>query len=121
MRHICLEVVSSYDNTHSSLAEINLIGEDGNPIPKDAWSVVYVNTEQPYDNPAENLFDELARRTWHSQWKNENNVVAFPHHIIFDLGEIQTVKGIELQQCNDNPASSVKDFKVYGRPQFFLF
>lgn len=121
MRHICLEVVSSYDNTHSSLAEINLIGEDGNPIPKDAWSVVYVNTEQPYDNPAENLFDELARRTWHSQWKNENDVVAFPHRIIIDLGEIQTVKGIELQQCNDNPASSVKDFKVYGRPQFFLF
>ena len=46
---------------------------------------------------------------------------AFPHRIIIDLGEIQTITGIEIQQRNPNMPGCVKDFSVYGRPQFFLF
>ena len=120
MRHLCVEVESSYDGKHSCLAEINLIGEDGKPLPKDAWSVVYVSTEQADEGPAEYLFDENKRQYWHSKWKGVDPD-EFPHRVIIDLGEIQTVKGIELQQRNPNMPGCVKDFRIYGRPQFFLF
>lgn len=120
MRHLCVEVESSYDGKNSCLAEINLIGEDGKPLPKDAWSVVYVSTEQADEGPAEYLFDENKRQYWHSKWKGVDPD-EFPHRVIIDLGEIQTVKGIELQQRNPNMPGCVKDFRVYGRPQFFLF
>lgn len=120
MRHICIEVESSYDDKNACLAEINLIGEDGKPLAKDAWNVSYVNTEQADEGPAEYLFDENVRHYWHSQWKKEPTT-PFPHRIIIDLGEIQTVKAIELQQRNPNMPGCVKDFRIYGRPQFFLF
>lgn len=86
MRHLLLEVNSSYDDKNACLAEINLIGENGKPVAKDAWTVVYVNTEQADEGPAEYLFDESARSYWHSQWKKEPTT-AFPHRIIIDLGE----------------------------------
>lgn len=120
MRHLLLEVNSSYDDKNACLAEINLIGENGKPVAKDAWTVVYVNTEQADEGPAEYLFDESARSYWHSQWKKEPTT-AFPHRIIIDLGEIQTITGIEIRQRNPNMPGCVKDFSVYGRPQFFLF
>lgn len=120
MRHICLEVNSSYDGKNSCIAEIDLIGADGQPISKDAWRVVYANTEEPTEGEAELLFDEKTRRSWHSQWRKEP-LTPFPHRVIIDLGEIQTIKGIELQQRNGNQPGCVKDFNVYGRPQFFLF
>ena len=97
-----------------------VVCENGKPVAKDAWTVVYVNTEQADEGPAEYLFDESARSYWHSQWKKEPTT-AFPHRIIIDLGEIQTITGIEIQQRNPNMPGCVKDFSVYGRPQFFLF
>ena len=85
MRHLCVEVESSYDGKHSCLAEINLIGEDGKPLPKDAWSVVYVSTEQADEGPAEYLFDENKRQYWHSKWKGVDPD-EFPHRVIIDPG-----------------------------------
>ncbi len=120
MRHLCLEIDSSYDGKHSALAEIDLIGADGKPVAKDAWSVVYVNTEQPHENDAEFLFDEKTRKVWHSQWRKQP-LTPFPHRVIIDLGEIQTIKGISLQQRPAGQPGQVKGFTVYGRPQFFLF
>lgn len=120
MRHICLEITSSYDGKNSCLAEIDLIGADGKPISKDAWRVVYANTEEPTEGEAELLFDEKTRRSWHSQWREEP-LTPFPHRVIIDLGEIQTISAIELQQRAGGQPGCVKDFSVYGRPQFFLF
>lgn len=121
MRHLCLEVLSSYDNENSCIAELTLIGEDGKPLPKDAWTVKYASTEQADEGPAEDFFDDSARTYWHSHWKKKEEVKPFPHRVIIDLGEIQTVRGIQLSQRSSGMPGCVKDFKIYGRPQFFLF
>lgn len=120
MRHLCLEITSSYDGKNACLSEIELLGKDGRPLSKDDWNVVYVNTEEVVEGDAELLFDGNNATYWHSQWQKEP-VTPFPHRIIIDLGEIQTVSAIRLRQRSKNMPGCVKDFKAYGRPQFFLF
>lgn len=121
MRHLGLQVMSSYDSTYSCLTEIELIGADGKPLKKDAWKVIYVDTEETVGNEgiAEYLFDGDLKTYWHSQWQGKAK--PFPHHVIIDLGEISTVKAVRLRQRDPKMAGNVKDFVLYGRPQFFLF
>lgn len=45
----------------------------------------------------------------------------FPHTVIIDLGEIQTVTAVQMRQRGAASPGTVKDFTLYGRPQFFLF
>ena len=121
LRHLGLQVMSSYDSTYSCLTEIELIGADGKPLKKDAWKVIYVDTEETVGNEgiAEYLFDGDLKTYWHSQWQGKAK--PFPHHVIIDLGEISTVKAVRLRQRDPKMAGNVKDFVLYGRPQFFLF
>ena len=119
LRHICLEITSSYDGENSCLSELTLLGADGQPAKKDAWKVVYVSSEEPIEGDAEQLFDTDANTYWHSRWNG--NRLPYPHILIIDLGEIQTISGICLNQRQDVMPGAVKDIKVYGRPQFFLF
>lgn len=119
LRHLCFESLSSFDGKHSSLSEINLIGADGKALSKDKWQVIYTSTEQVGEGHADQLIDGNIATYWHSQW--QGTVPAFPHRVIIDLGEIQTVKGIEIRPRNPDMAGCVRAFKLYGRPQFFLF
>lgn len=120
MRHLCIEVDSSYDGKHACLAEVTLFGKDGKPLPKDNWTIAYVSSEQVVEGDAELICDDSPYTYWHSQWQGDN-LPAFPHRVIIDLGEIQTVGAIELRQRDKGQPGCVKDFKAYGRPQFFLF
>lgn len=121
LRHLGLEVFSSYDSTYSCLSELELLDTEGKSLKKDNWKVVYVNTEEVQGNEgfAEHLFDGDLKTYWHSQWQGKHQ--AFPHRVIIDLGEISTVKAIRLRQRDPKMAGNVKDFVLYGRPQFFLF
>ncbi|WP_417152899.1 beta-galactosidase [Rikenella microfusus] len=121
LRHLGLEVLSSYDDAHSCLSELELLDADGKPLKKDAWKVVYVDTEETKGNEgyAEHLFDGDPKTYWHSQWQGKRK--AFPHRVIIDLGEISTVGSVRLRQRDPKMAGNVKDFVLYGRPQFFLF
>lgn len=119
MRHLCFETLSSYDDQFSCISEIDLIGQDGKPVSKDGWQVVYTNTEQAGEGYVEQLIDGDLGTYWHSQWQGEQP--KHPHRAIIDLGEIQTVKGFRVRQRNPNMAGCVKTFRLYGRPQFFLF
>lgn len=120
LRHLCLEIDSAYDGKNAALAELSLIGADGKVLPKDQWTVLYANTEEPVEGDAELLIDNSTRTYWHSRWKN-TTPAPFPHRIIIDLGEITTVQGIVLRQRSATMPGLVKAFKVYGRPQFYLF
>ena len=119
MRHLCFESLSSYDNKFSCVSEIELLDETGKALPKDAWQIVYTNTEQAGEGYAEQMIDDDLKSYWHSQWMGE--ATPFPHRVIIDLGEIQAVKGIRIRHRSTSMAGCVKDFCLYGRPQFFLF
>ena len=119
MRHLCIEVTSSHDGQNACIAEINLIGQNGKPLDKSYWKVISVSSEEPIEGDAEQLFDDENPTYWHSKWMELRK--PFPHTVIIDLGEIQTVTAVQMRQRGAASPGTVKDFTLYGRPQFFLF
>jgi beta-galactosidase len=122
LRHFAIETLNSFgDDNFSCFSEVDLIGENGKIIPKDLWKVVYADSEEKASNEgyADNLIDGDLGTYWHTEWQSKQP--EHPHVVIVDIGEISTVKGIKLRLRNATQAGAVKDFKIYGRPQFFLF
>ena len=119
LRHLCIDVQSTYDGKHSCISEIELLDENGNVIGKDKWDVVFVNTEALGEGVAECLIDGDEKTYWHSAWRKD--VKPLPHRVIIDLGNIRTVKGFRLLPRNVDLPGCIKDFRLYGRPQFFLY
>lgn len=121
LRHLCFESLNSYDNKFSCISEIELTDEEGKVIPKDSWQVVYASSEEQANNEgyADNMIDGNLGTYWHSRWQGEQP--AHPHRVIIDLSEITTVSGFRARLRNPDMAGCVKDFQLYGRPQFFLF
>lgn len=120
LRHIALETLSSINDEFSSLIELDVIGSDGKALTKDTWKIIYTNSEEDEElnGLATNLIDGNFGTFWHSS--KENNKSKQPHTIIIDLGEIVTVKGVKLNPRRKTESGFVKEFRIYGRPQFFL-
>ena len=119
LRHLCIEVLSSYDGQSSCLSEIELLDGKGNPVNADSWKIVYASTEEPVVCDAELMFDGDAKTMWHSRWNGTPS--PYPHRLIIDLGEIQTISAVRLAGRKEVMPGAVKAFRLYGRPQFFLF
>lgn len=118
LRHLCIEVLSNYNDTlPSAISEIQITTEDGKVLSKDTWQIVYTNTEQALDRKgaADNLIDGNLSTSWLAG--NHN----FPQRVIIDLGEIYNIKDVSVRLGDINKTAGVKNFQLYGRPQFFLF
>ena len=119
LRHLCFESLNSYDDQFSCISEIDLLGEDGKPVAKEGWKIIYATSQQEGEGYADQMIDGDISTYWHSQWQGKQP--GHPHRVIVDLGEIQTVKGFRVRQRNPQSPGCVQDFRLYGRPQFFLF
>ena len=119
LRHLCIDIQSTYDGTNSCICEVELLDENGNAIDKNKWEIVHVNTEALGEGLAEDIIDGDEATYWHSAWKRD--VKALPHQVIIDLGNIRTVKGFRICMRDVNKPGCIKDFRLYGRPQFFLY
>ena len=119
LRHLCIDIQSTYDGKNSCICEIELLDENGNPIGKKKWEIVHTNTEALGEGVAEDMIDGDVATYWHSAWKKD--VKQLPHQIIIDLGNIRTVKGFRIYMRDVNLPGCIKDFRLYGRPQFFLY
>lgn len=121
MRHCCIETLSTYGNDGKAcILEVDLMDSDGQVIDKSNWRIVYVNSEQVDKNigVAENIIDGDISSFWHSNL-DENSK---SHSIIIDMNEIYKVKSIRIRSREGAfLTGQVEDFRVYTRPQFFLF
>ena len=119
LRHLCIDIQSTYDGKNSCICEIELLDENGNPINKKKWEIVHTNTEALGEGVAEDMIDGNESTYWHCAWKKD--VKPLPHQIIVDLGNIRTVKGFRICMRDVKLPGCIKDFRLYGRPQFFLY
>lgn len=119
LRHLCIDIRSTYDGQNSCICEIELLDENGNAINKKKWNIVHTNTEALGEGIAEDMIDGDEATYWHSAWKKD--VKPLPHQIIVDLGNIRTVKGFRICMRDVKLPGCIKDFRLYGRPQFFLY
>jgi len=80
-------------NPWSSAAELNLLGEDGQPLPRAAWTISADSAELVGENgAAQNAIDGNPATMWHSQWQGANPPP--PHWLRVDLGGEFTLTGL---------------------------
>ncbi|MCP9612830.1 beta-galactosidase [Coprobacter tertius] len=118
LRHLCIEILS-YQNAEdpfAHIAEIELIDENGNAIDKSKWSVVYADN-QTDKGKAEYIYDNDLTTSWQA----DPGKKQVPLHIIIDTHEINKAKSIRIKTDEGKEGNGIKDFRIYGRPQFFLF
>jgi beta-galactosidase len=114
-RQVCLECVDSHDGQpFAAIAELSLLGENGESIPHTDWTIAYADSEEQLaeDGAASNAIDGQAASFWHTAWSAEKP--AYPHFIVIDLGKPQPIAGIRCTpRAGSNLTGRVKDFKVY--------
>ncbi|MNV74352.1 Sialidase precursor [compost metagenome] len=113
-RYIALEALNNFaEDPFTSVAELELLDENGKQIPRNLWKVVYVDSEElkSQDGKSENVFDLQYTSIWHSQWKD--NSPKHPHQIVIDLGAQTSISGIKVLPRQDMETGRIKDFKLY--------
>ncbi|WP_181306033.1 beta-galactosidase [Rufibacter sp. XAAS-G3-1] len=121
-RYFCFEALSAQkpDDPFTSVAELELLDEKGNPISRLKWKVVYADSEEvtSSNNAADRVYDQQESTFWHSQYGAAKP--KHPHHLVLDLGEHVTVKGFRyLPRSDKNTAGMVKDYRIYMKSSPF--
>ncbi len=118
LRHLCIDIQSTYGGRNTAICEVELLDEGGNVINKRKWNIVHTNTETVIDGVAENMIDGKEDTAWRSA---AGEVKDMPHQVIIDLGNIRTVSAFRIYMNDAEKKNGVKELRLYGRPQFFLY
>ncbi|MDR0507255.1 MAG: beta-galactosidase [Dysgonamonadaceae bacterium] len=114
-RYFCLEALNSLTNDDfASIAELQILDEDGKPLSRQHWKIVYADSEEADDanNIATNVFDQQESTIWHTAYSIGRN--KFPHQIVIDLGETRSISGFEyLPRLEANKPGMIKDYRIY--------
>jgi beta-galactosidase len=113
-RYLCLEAISSHSgDDFTTLAELNVTDASGHDLPRGAWKVVYVDSEENLaeGDVAESAFDGEPDSFWHSLWSAPHT--KHPHTLVIDLGTEQTVAGARLLPRQDSPNGRIKDYRLF--------
>lgn len=115
VRYFCLEALNSHGgDNYASMAELEILGENGKPISRQHWKIVYADSEETEvaNNIASNVFDLQESTFWHTNYSTTK--AKYPHHIVIDLGEDKVVSGFSyLPRPESNKPGMIKDYKIY--------
>ncbi|SEM84674.1 beta-galactosidase [Mucilaginibacter gossypiicola] len=119
-RYLALEALNNFTGDQfAALAEVELLDEHGEQLPRSSWKVVYADSEElkGNDGKSENLFDLQYTSIWHSQWKDL--APKYPHQVVIDLGGKATISGIKMLPRQDMETGRIKEFRVYLADKLF--
>jgi beta-galactosidase len=77
---------------------------------KSDWKVVYTNSFEPGDEPA-NVLDGDRATKWHTQWSAKEP--KHPHEIQIDLGGTYEIVGFLLHNRTDGTNGCIKEYELY--------
>jgi beta-galactosidase len=115
-RYFCLESLSSHDaRAFAAVAEIDLMGIDGDMLSHENWTIAFVDSEEKAkeDGTAENAIDGQTANHWHTEWSNSQP--KHPHRLVIDLGKAQLIHGVRYvpRSGDDNVGGRIKDYRIY--------
>jgi beta-galactosidase len=120
-RYFCLEALNSHGgDDFASIAELEILGDDGKPLSRQHWKIVYADSEEANatNNIASNIFDLQESTIWHTSYSINRD--KFPHQIVIDLGETKAIRGFEyLPRQEANKPGMIKDFRIYIKTASF--
>lgn len=114
-RYFCFEALSAIDKTDnsSSIAEFEILGEDGKSISSIDWKVIWVDSEETtkVNNGADKLYDIQESIIWQTRIGDNKK---HPHQIVIDMGKNSVVTGFRiLPRADKSTKGVVKDFNFY--------
>jgi lysophospholipase L1-like esterase len=82
-------------------------------IPREGWSVVYVDSQEVVGEnaSAENVFDGNASTIWHSEWYQR--VDPLPNEIQIDLGDDYAISGFNYLPRQNMANGRIADYAFY--------
>lgn len=82
-------------------------------IPKDAWSLLFVDSEEVVgeDGAAINAFDGNTTTIWHTQWYSSSP--AHPHEIQINLGARYDIDGFRYLPRQTETNGIILDYEIY--------
>ena len=113
-RYVALQALSSQQgDDFANAAELNVLDEQGHPIPQGRLHVAYADSEENLseDGSAENVLDGDPSTIWHTQYNGASP--PHPHLIVLDLGKTTTVTGLRYTPRGTDSPGRIKDYKVY--------
>lgn len=119
-KYFCIEAISGYDGANmTAIAELDVLGADGKPIPREHWKIVYADSEETHsgNHTADKIFD-LQESTF---WQTTSNT-HYPHQVVIDLGKEYRITGFRmLPRAEANAPGLVKKYNVYIKKNDFNY
>src|SRR6185369_13199244 len=113
-RFVRLVAVSEVNGSPwASVAELNMLDPNGQPIARTAWTVTADSEELAGENgAAHNAIDGNNASFWHTQWSTGSP--PHPHWLRIDLGADQNVLGLRyLPRQDGNVNGTIAEYEVY--------
>ena len=109
-RYFAIEVQSTWANDAAAIAELYVLGDDGQRISREPWTVKYASSEEGNGNHLGDKVFDLQESTYWQTVKGTD----LPHLLVIDLGSEQQVKGLEyLPRAEQGAPGSIKKFRVF--------
>lgn len=121
-QYVCLEALSAQNvnDKTTSIAEVEIIGEDGNPIQKTKWKISYADSEEitSANNAADLVYDQQESTFWQTEWSSTKP--KHPHQIVINLGEVVKIKGFKyLPRSDKSTAGMIKEYRLFIKKKPF--
>ena len=105
-------------NPWTSMAELNLFDENGNPLEQATWTLESVNSEETAvaNNAATNAFDGNSATIWHTEWAppGNDNDPKHAHEIVIDLEGSYDISGFSyLPRQDASQNGQIADYVFY--------
>ncbi|MFA5044511.1 MAG: beta-galactosidase [Paludibacter sp.] len=114
-RYFCFEALSSQNpnDPSTTIAEFEIIGEDGKAISTINWKVDFVDSEETVKsaNGADKIFDKQESIIWETKTGDK---AKHPHQVVIDMGKDVKIKGFRILPRSDKSnLGVVKDYRFY--------
>lgn len=121
-RYICLEALNAQKQGDplTTLAEMELLGADGQVLSSLRWKVIYASSEEVTagNYSADKIYDQQESTYWQSQ--SVGSRPTHPHQVLLDLGKVETIKGFRYLPRSDKKTDGmIKDYRVFVKKDPF--
>ncbi len=117
-RYFCIEALNSHWNReYCCISELYLLDANGKRLSREPWSIAYADDEDVSsgNKNGDKIFDLQESTYW-----STNKGVQFPHSIIIDLNQDQTISGFQiLPRMESGAPESIKDYRIYVKSGAF--
>lgn len=110
-RYMILEMTDGYEGNQAAIAELYVLDNNGERVPREGWTVDYVSSEdnEGVNRTGDKIFDLQESTYWQSK-----PGAGYPHIVVIDLGRPVNASAIQyLPRMEPGAPGAIKNVKVY--------